>query len=135
LDLEKKGSIWDQLGISEIQNNRIQEVKVDLFKYKEIEESRVVYMEKTREINQTWDIITKRLIEKTIENTESVKFNNRKELMDYMELLLKDKDDWVKTKLLDKLSNNSEFVDHIIKQKKPERIDSFVIDPTFYYKK
>ena len=134
VDLEKKDSLWDKLGLAEIKHWRIPDIKIDLFKYKEIEETRLVYTEKTRELNQTWDIITKRLIERTIENKESVKFDNRKELMDYMEFLLKDKDDWVKTKLLDKLSDNSEFLNHLVKQKN-DRIDSFMIDPTVYYKK
>jgi len=131
---KKKTSIWDKLGLTEIKNGRIQEAKVDLSKYKEFEDIKEICVKKTKELNQTWDIITKRLIEKTLTNQKSVKFSNKEELIDYTELLLKDREEWVKTECLAKLSDNSEFVNHLIKLK-PERVDSFVVYPAIHYKK
>jgi len=105
-----------------------------LSKYKEFEDIKEICVKKTKELNQTWDIITKRLIEKTLTNQKSVKFSNKEELIDYTELLLKDREEWVKTECLAKLSDNSEFVNHLIKLK-PERVDSFVVYPAIHYKK
>jgi hypothetical protein len=115
-------SIWEKYFVTE--NVSIEKDKfLNINNYKELEETKPMYLEGVKQLNRDWEIVTQKIVEDVLSNNTQI--STKKEFMIYFDLLISDKNPRIQEKLWSKLEESNEFIEHILLPKL-ERSDSAI---------